>query len=162
MKVTQIALSLIVTASVGFAASDASIDAQIQAIQEASPQERVGLMNAFKTQLSTMNAEDRLAAIEQMRTQMQAQMQSHGESGEMSGGMESMRENAHEMGEMARERAGEHAQEMQIEHGEEMNRMQNMNQQQAGSQFGHENEMSGGSMTMGAGSSNEGMFDWRQ
>ena len=62
---------------------------------------------------------------------------------------------------MARERAGEHAQEMQMEHGEEMNRMQNMNQQQAGSQFGHDNERSGGSINMEGGSSYEGMFGER-
>ena len=60
------------------------------------------------------------------------------------------------------ERAGEHAQEMQMEHSEEMNRMQNMNQQQAGSQFGHDNERSGGSMNMENVSSfegGEGMFE---
>ena len=100
MKATKILLSLAVmgTLTLGFAQTDVSVDVQIQAIQNAAPAERVQLMNEFKTQRSNMNAEDRSAAITQMRTQMQAQMQDHGESS-----MESMRENAHEMGEMARE-----------------------------------------------------------
>jgi len=156
MKVTKIILSFAVmgTLTLGFAATTPTIDAQIQAIQNASASERVQLMNEFKTQLSNMNAEDRSAAITEMRTQMQ--------NGTESGGMnrEQMQEHAQEM-QVHGADAQEHVAEMQMEHGEEMNRVQNMNQQQAGSQFGHDNEMSGGSINMEGGSSREGMFGGR-
>ena len=144
MKATRTLLSLAVMGTLTLGFADASIDAPIAAIQAAPSSERVELMNEFKTQLSNMNAEDRSAAIAQMRTQMQAQVQNHDGSGEM-----------------VRERAQEHAQEMQMEHSEEMERMQNMNQQQAGSQFGHDNERSDGSMNREGGSSYDDMFGER-
>ena len=160
MKATKIILSLTVigTLTLGFAATDVTIDAQIQAIQSAPAGERVELMNEFKTQLSNMNAEDRSAAITQMREKMQAQMQEHGGSGEMN--HEQMQEHRTEMQERGAQMQ-EHASEMQMEHSQEMNRMQNMNQQQAGSQFGHKNTMSGGSSNMQNMPSNEGMFGGR-
>jgi len=149
MKATKILLSLVMmgTLTLGFAAEDITIDVQIQAIQDATPAERVQLMNQFKIQVSNMNAEDRSAAI----AQMQAQMQNHGVSGELS----------HEQMQGTGVRMQEHAAETQMEHSEEMNRMQNMNQQQAGSQLGHNNNRAGGSNTMGnmpssGGSSNMG------
>jgi len=144
MKATRTLLSLAVMGTLTLGFADASIDAPIAAIQAAPSSERVELMNEFKTQLSNMNAEDRSAAIAQMRTQMQAQVQNHDGSGEM-----------------VRERAQEHAQEMQMEHSEEMEHMQNMNQQQAGSQFGHDNERSDGSMNREGGSSYDDMFGER-
>ena len=44
-----------------------SIDTQIAALQEASPAERVELMNTIKIQLSKMNDRERSAAIDQLR-----------------------------------------------------------------------------------------------
>ena len=160
MKATKIILSLAVmgTLTLGFAATDVTIDAQIEAIQSAPAGERVELMNEFKTQLSNMNEEDRSAAITQMREKMQAQMQERGESGEMN--HEQMQEHRAEMQERGAQMQ-EHASEMQMEHGNEMNRMQNMNQQQAGNQLGHENERLGGSFNMENVSSREGMFGER-
>jgi len=153
MKATKILLSLAVmgTLTLGFAATDVAVDAQITAIQNAPASERVTLMNEFKTQLSNMNAEDRSAAIAQMQTKMQEQMQNHGEAGDMDHGqmqtkMQEQMQNRSESGEMGREQMQEHASEMQMEHSDEMNRAQNMNQQQAGSQFEHGIENSGGSM----------------
>lgn len=142
MKATKIILSLamIGTFTLGFAATDVTIDAQIQEIQSAPASERVELMNELKTQLSNMNAEDRSAAI--------TQMQEHGESGEMN----------HEQMQGRGAQMQEHASEMQMEHGNEMNRMQNMNQQQAGSQLGHKNSRSGGSSNMQNISSGKGKY----
>ncbi len=130
----KILLSLVMmgTLTLGFAEVATTIDAQIQAIQDAPASERVELMNEFKIQLSTMNEQERSEAIAQMRTQMQKH---NSESGEMKR-------------EQMQTQTREHAGEMQMEHGEEMNRMQNMNQQQAGSQFGHDNERTGGSTNM--------------
>jgi len=52
-----------------------SVDAQIQEIQSASPQERVKLMNEFKIRISQMNQEERSAVIKQMQTKMHAKVQ---------------------------------------------------------------------------------------
>ncbi len=45
------------------------LDRQIATLQQASPAERVEIMNAIKIQLSTMNAQQRSAAINQLRRQ---------------------------------------------------------------------------------------------
>ena len=50
-----------------------SIDQQIAAMQQATPQERVKLMNQFKQQLASMNAEERSKSITQLREKMQQQ-----------------------------------------------------------------------------------------
>ena len=50
-----------------------SIDEEIAAIQKASPQERVDLMNALKRKLMQMNKEDRMATISKMRAHMSSQ-----------------------------------------------------------------------------------------
>lgn len=61
-------LLLLSTLTLGFGAT---IDEQITAIQEASPEDRVTLVNEFKQTLSTMTTEDRATAIEQFKTTMQ-------------------------------------------------------------------------------------------
>ncbi len=67
-------LILLGTLTLGIA-DEISVDAQITAIQEAPAQERVQLMNQFKTRLTTMNESEREAAITQLRTQIQTQTQ---------------------------------------------------------------------------------------
>jgi len=47
-----------------------SIDAQIQKIRSASPQERVKLMNEFKLRVSQMNREERSHTLKKMQTKM--------------------------------------------------------------------------------------------
>jgi len=47
-----------------------SVDAQIQKIQSAAPQERVKLMNEFKIRISQMNREERASVIKQMQSKM--------------------------------------------------------------------------------------------
>ena len=102
--------------------ADTSIDAQISAIQNANPSQRVKLMNQFKRQLSTMNHEERNSAISAMRAKMHANKQNKMHSG---------------MQRHAPKQQG-HKQEMQMQHGEHMNQMQNMQQHQAGSQYQQE------------------------
>ena len=63
---TKISLVLITLGSTLLMANE-SIDAQIQKIQDAPPQERVELMNSFKKQLRNMNSEDRIQAISSLR-----------------------------------------------------------------------------------------------
>ncbi|MDY0117426.1 MAG: hypothetical protein RBR59_07620 [Sulfurimonadaceae bacterium] len=60
-------LMLLGALSVGMAQT---IDEQITAIQNASPEERVTLVNEFKTTLSTLSSEERAEAIAQLRASM--------------------------------------------------------------------------------------------
>ena len=94
-----------------------SIDMQIKAIHQAAPQERVKLMNAFKEQLASMNAEERSAAISEMRTQMQ------GHQGRETQPHQEMRE---------------HAQHEQMQQSERMQRMDQMQERHAGEQMNRE------------------------
>ncbi len=112
-KITTI-LALVGTLTLGLAA-DATIDAQIEEIQNAPAQERVRLMNQFKKQLSAMNKEERGEAIAKMQSKMQ-------ESGEMTQAR-------------VQERKRARIREAQEDASGEMNRHQNMNQKQIGNQF---------------------------
>ena len=92
-----------------------SIDMQIQAINQAAPQERVKLMNQFKEQLASMNADERSVAISEMRSQMQ--------------GHESKQ---------TQQQMREHAQHDQMQHSEGMQRMDQMQERHAGEQLNRE------------------------
>ena len=72
ITLSAVALMLLGTLTLGMA-DEVSVDEQITAIQEAPAQERVQLMNQFKERLATMNADEREAAITQLRTQTQTQ-----------------------------------------------------------------------------------------
>ncbi len=111
-KITTI-LALVGTLTLGLAA-DATIDAQIERIQNAPAKERVKLMNEFKQHLMTMNKEQRQEAVAAMQAEMQA-------AGEMSKTQ-------------AQERKREHVAAAQAEATGEMVRAQHMNQKQMGSQ----------------------------
>jgi len=53
------------------------MDAKMQKIREASPQERVKLMNELKRQIAAMNKEDRDATIRSLQEQMRDKNQIH-------------------------------------------------------------------------------------
>jgi len=118
---TKSLITLALLGSLTLTLADASVDAQITAIQNAPAQERVALMNQFKQELATMNAEERSAAISIMQTKMQARQGEH-----------------QAQGDMTRMRMQEHAGEMQMEQNGQMSQMQNMNQHQAGGQLMHQ------------------------
>jgi tRNA A37 N6-isopentenylltransferase MiaA len=67
---------LLGTLTMGFAGDmvveNVSVDAQISAIENATPEERVVLVNAFKKTLSTLSSEERATAIATFRSTMQA------------------------------------------------------------------------------------------
>jgi hypothetical protein len=67
MKVLLL-LSLLI--SLLFSQSDMDIDSYIAKIQEASPDERVALMNEFKRKVAQMNKEERLNSIKKMQIKM--------------------------------------------------------------------------------------------
>ncbi len=54
-----------------------SLDAQIEAIKKAPPQERRVLMNRLKMELANMNRQQRMEAIRRLRTEMQPSMSGH-------------------------------------------------------------------------------------
>jgi len=130
MKFAKITLSVALLGALTLGMADdtattdttSTIDAQIEAIQTAPAQERVQLMNEFKQKLMTMNQEERMAAITQMQEKMQAK----------AGGAQEFGVNT---ATMAKDMTKTRAQEMQMQANEQMSQMQNMNQQQAGSQF---------------------------
>jgi len=93
-----------------------TIDQQIEAIQKAAPQERVKLMNQFKQQLASMNAEERSKSISQLRTKMQG-TQEH----------------------TASEHINSEAQRDQMQQNEHLQRVEQMQQQHGGQQI-HEME----------------------
>ena len=126
MKFVKITLSVALLGLLSIASAEettastdttVSVDTQIKAIQAAPAQERVQLMNEFKQKLMQMNQEERMAAIQEMQSKMQTQKMVSGEG--------------QGFGDMTRTRA----QEMQMQTNEQMNHIQNMTQQQAGSQF---------------------------
>jgi hypothetical protein len=70
MKTLNIVLSaaLLGTLTLGISAT---VDEQIAAIQNATPEERVELVNEFKTTLSTLTKEERMEATAKLRESMQ-------------------------------------------------------------------------------------------
>ncbi|MEA3370938.1 MAG: hypothetical protein U9Q40_06320 [Campylobacterota bacterium] len=112
MKKITTVVALLGTLTLGLAA-DATIDAQIEKIQNAPAAEKVQLMNEFKQELMTMKQEQRQEAVAKLQAKMQA------------------------TGEMTKTQAQERKQARvdQAEATGEMVRTQQMNQKQAGKQM---------------------------
>ncbi|MBU1657842.1 hypothetical protein KKG72_02180 [bacterium] len=72
MKALKLSATLMLLGTLTLGMAEVSVDTEIDAIQNATPQTRVGLVNEFKQTLSTLSAEDRAAAIEQFKASMQA------------------------------------------------------------------------------------------
>ncbi|MFA7611579.1 MAG: hypothetical protein WCY51_08785, partial [Sulfurimonas sp.] len=70
MKTARLGVLLMLLTSLCMAEVD--VDAQIEALKTATPQERVELMNEFKTTLSTLSQEERTAAIEKFISNSEA------------------------------------------------------------------------------------------
>jgi hypothetical protein len=67
MKMNNIIALLLLQGFLGAFAYDSSIDAQIVAMRNASPQKRVEMMNALKRSIVKMNNSDRQRAINALR-----------------------------------------------------------------------------------------------
>ena len=65
-------------ATYALAEGGTNLDAQIETIKKAPPQERRILMNRLKMELAKMNREQRMEAIQQLRASMQPHMAGHG------------------------------------------------------------------------------------
>ena len=138
--------------TLAFAVEQVSVDAQIAAIEHASPKERVEMMNRFKMRLMQMNQKQRSQAIAKMRAQMQVHAEKKGAS---------THENAAiYANEAMHMKAKEHMQGMQMQVSEEIHSMQQMNHQQIGSHFGAKMEQNGGGVHMPKGDiQQKGGFD---
>ena len=73
MKRLLLVLVLLLVGSPFVTAED--IDAKMQKIREASPQERVKLMNALKREIATMNKNERDAAISTLQAKNKSKQQ---------------------------------------------------------------------------------------
>jgi len=122
MKQLSIPLLLTILTTLS-AESNLSIDQQIAAMRQATPQERVTLMNQFKQQLATMNAQERAKSISQLREKMQQKS--------------------------AQEEQTMHnkVQQDQMQQSEKIQRMEQMQQQHGGDQYMH--QMGKGTQEMG-------------
>lgn len=103
-----------------------SVDQQITAMQKATPQERVKLMNQFKQQLATMNAQERAKSISQLREKMQ--------------------EHSDHAADMHDTQMHTDAQRDQMQQNEKMQRMEQMQERHGGDQYMHEIEKDMGDM----------------
>ena len=104
-----------------------SIDQQIAAMQKASPQDRVKLMNQFKQQLASMNAEERSKSISHLREEMKAN-NNHTEHQPQEDGMHN------------------EAQRDQMQQSEHLQRMEQMQQRHGGDQYMQEMDKEIGEM----------------
>ena len=100
-----------------------TIDQQIEAIRKAAPQERVKLMNQFKQQLASMNAEERSKSISRLRTKIQG-TQEHTASEQMNSEAQrdQMQQNEHlqRVEQMQQQHGGQQIHEMETEMGENL------------------------------------------
>lgn len=68
MKIIGLSTALLLLGSITFTIADESIDEQIEALKTATTQERVELMNEFKTTIATLSDEEKMAAIDKLRS----------------------------------------------------------------------------------------------
>ena len=71
MKTFRISIIFLLAVLIASELFSSTVDQQISTILNAAPQERVKLMNEFKQRLSTMSSNERASAITQMRSNMQ-------------------------------------------------------------------------------------------
>ena len=136
---TKLALSLITAGVLTLAVADTSaqtpvneITTQIDQIQNATPQQRVEMMNQLKERIATMSPDERRATMQQLHLQMRS------EAGNEHARDQQMMEKVEEMMAQMQEHRGEmgaHAQEMQQNAYREMEHNEHMNQREAGEQF---------------------------
>lgn len=117
MKTLKLSVALMLLGSLSFLLAEVNVDAQIEALKTATPQERVRLMNEFKTTLSTLSQEEREAAIEQFRSSMDAENKQI----------------------QSKERIRERVRVNQMDEVREIQEDQRMNQNQVGSQYIQQN-----------------------
>lgn len=113
MKKPMLSAALLLSLTLVSLWAEVDVDSQIEALKSATPQERVRLMNEFKTTLSTLSQEERAEAIEQFRSSMEVENRQI----------------------QARERVRERVRLNQMDETMERQENQRMNQNQVGSQF---------------------------
>ena len=92
MKPLKTALAAVIVSTVLLYGAD-PINTQIEAVQKASPQERVELMNKLKVQLASMNEEERANTISTIRAGMGGTTMNGGVSQSSMSGFPRMQQN---------------------------------------------------------------------
>ena len=85
MKLLKLSVTLALLGALTLGMAEDTIDEQIAAIQSASDEDRVELMNEFKENLSTLSEEERTEAITQLRSNVDGdgeQIQTHTQKAE--------------------------------------------------------------------------------
>lgn len=113
MKKSILSVAVLLSAAFSALLAEVDIDSQVEALKSATPQERVRLMNEFKTRLSTLSQKERAEAVEQFRSGMEVENQQI----------------------QARDRARERVRVNQMDETMQRQENQRMNQNQIGSQF---------------------------
>mgnify|MGYP006883058627 CR=1 FL=1 len=75
MRTLKLGTTLMLLGTLTYTMANVTIDAEVAAIQNATGEKRVALMNQFKTKVSTMSREDRTDAISQLRQKTQTRAQ---------------------------------------------------------------------------------------
>lgn len=113
MKKSILSVAMLLSVTFSALLAEVDVDSQVEALKMATPQERVRLMNEFKTTLSTLSQEERAEAIEQFRSSMEVENQQI----------------------QARDRVRERVRVNQMDETMDRQENQRMNQNQVGSQF---------------------------
>jgi hypothetical protein len=122
MKTSQLTATLLLLGTLTLGFADAAIDAQIEAIKNATPEERPTLVNEFKTTVSSLNDEERAAAIAQLQATMQGE------------GLQTRTQTQTQAKTQTKTQLKENAQTQQMQQMKTMDGMQQMNQHRTGSQ----------------------------
>ena len=117
MRTLRLSATLMLLGSLTLGMAELTVDEQISAITAATPQERVRLVNEFKTNLSTMSAKDRAAAMKKFRSKV-------GDNGEQL---------------QIRDRDRDRSRIHQMDETQERQENQKMNQNRTGSQYMQQN-----------------------
>lgn len=132
MKILKLVATLLLLGILTVAMAETSVDEQISAIQNATPQERVKLVNAFKGTLSNLSKEQKTEAINQYKSSMRAGTA-----------------NTQEIKTQTKTQTKQRNSVNQMQENQSMQRTQNMNQSQTKTQL-----MKQGGMGTGSGTTN--------
>jgi len=124
MKTLRLIATLMLFGSLTLGMAEATIDEQISAIQSATPEERVTLVNEFKETLSALSTEERTEAITQLRS--------------------TMSEDGEALQTQTQTKMRIRSRENQAEQTEDMQMSQQMQQKQAGTQAMQEGQIGAG------------------
>ena len=137
---THLAVAIFLGALTQVGANEA-VDAQIQAIKDADPQERRELINELKQEIAQMNKDEQSEAVIQMRLQLKAMNQEKVMTAEKTQTKKQVQYQYKEKQEsesQEQKRIQTMKQTQKMQQTQQMQQMENMNQHQGANQFSQE------------------------